>query len=101
MVLKGISFNSPYNEGLRRCEKIAKPPGYRIALTVRGKDYEYPGGGGGWLATFFNEMKGCGPFVHDDPRDRPQAIFGGKNTIYAGGKSCSYVLLPIIPEREF
>jgi predicted acyl esterase len=78
---------------------IVVPPGYRIALTVRGKDYEYQGEAGGWLGLFFNEMKGCGPFLHDDPRDRPLAIFGGKNTVYAGGKSRSYVVLPVIPNR--
>jgi predicted acyl esterase len=79
---------------------IVVPTGYRIALTVRGKDYEYPGEGV-WLATFVNELKGCGPFLHDDPRDRPPAIFGGKNTLYAGGDRAAYVLLPIIPKEDF
>ena len=64
---------------------IVVPAGYRIALTVRGKDYEYPGGGAR-LKTFVNEMKGCGPFIHTDPEDRPAAIFGGKTTLHAGGK---------------
>lgn len=77
---------------------IVVPAGYRIALTVRGKDYEHPGGGVR-LKTFVNEMKGCGPFLHDDPDDRPQAIFGGKTTLYAGGKKGSYVLVPIIPKK--
>jgi hypothetical protein len=75
---------------------IVVPKGYRVALTVRGKDYEHPGGGAR-LKTFVNEMKGCGPFLHNDPDDRPQTIFGGKNTLYAGGKKGSYVLVPIIP----
>jgi hypothetical protein len=77
---------------------IVVPPGYRIALTVRGKDYEYPGEGSR-LKTFVNEMKGCGPFIHTDPEDRPPAIYGSKTTLYAGGKTGSYVLLPIIPKR--
>jgi uncharacterized protein len=77
---------------------IVAPAGYRIALTVRGKDYEYPGGGAR-LKTFVNEMKGCGPFIHTDPEDRPPTIFGGKTTLYAGGKKGSYVLLPIIPKK--
>ena len=76
---------------------IVVPAGYRIALTVRGKDYEYPGGGGARLRTFVNEMTGCGPFLHNDPEDRPPEIFGGKTTIHAGGKWGSYLLLPIIP----
>jgi hypothetical protein len=75
---------------------VVVPAGYRIALSVRGKDYEHPGGGTR-LKTFVNELKGCGPFLHDDPDDRPQAIFGGKNTVHAGGERGSYLLLPIIP----
>jgi predicted acyl esterase len=78
---------------------IVVPAGYRIALTVRGKDYEYPGKGVR-LATFVNELKGCGPFLHDDPGNRPPALFGGKNTLYAGGDRTAYVLLPIIPRED-
>jgi predicted acyl esterase len=75
---------------------IVIPAGYRISLTVRGKDYEHPGGGAR-LASFVNEMTGCGPFLHNDPRDRPPDTFGGTTTIYAGGYRASYVLLPYIP----
>ncbi|MFC1983575.1 CocE/NonD family hydrolase [Chloroflexota bacterium] len=78
---------------------IVVPAKYRIALTVRGKDYEYAGAGA-QLASFVNVMKGCGPFLHDDPRDRPPEIFGGKVTIYTGGDRPSYVLLPIIPAKD-
>jgi predicted acyl esterase len=77
---------------------IVLPAGYRMALTVRGKDYEHPGGGAR-LKTFVNEMKGCGPFLHNDPDDRPEALFGGKNTIYAGGENRSFVLVPIVPRK--
>jgi uncharacterized protein len=76
---------------------VVVPAGYRISLTVRGKDYEHPGGGAR-LASFVNEMTGCGPFLHNDPRDRPADIFGGTTMIYSGGKQLSYVLLPIIPD---
>ncbi len=75
---------------------IVVPAGYRIALTVRGKDYEYAGEGER-ITTFVNVMKGCGPFLHDDPKDRPPEIFGGKVTLYAGGDKAAYVLLPVIP----
>ena len=75
---------------------IVVPAGYRIALTVRGKDYEYAGEGER-ITTFVNVMKGCGPFLHDDPKDRPPEIFGGKVTLYAGGDQAAYVLLPVIP----
>ena len=54
---------------------IVVPAGYRIALSVRGKDYEYGGASGGKLSNFKNELTGCGPFLHDDPRDRPPGDF--------------------------
>jgi hypothetical protein len=42
---------------------------------------------------------GCGPFLHDDPRDRPVAIYGGRTTIQLGGDRENFVLLPIIPQK--
>ena len=78
---------------------IVVPKGYRIGLTVRGKDYEHPGKGIR-IKSFVNEMRGCGPFLHNDPDDRPEAIFSGKNTVHAGGKRASFVLVPIIPKRN-
>jgi predicted acyl esterase len=78
---------------------IVVPVGYRIALTVRGKDYEHPGKGMR-IKSFVNEMRGCGPFLHNDPDDRPEALFGGRNTLFAGGRNPSFVLVPIIPKRN-
>jgi hypothetical protein len=75
------------------------PAGYRIALTVRGRDYVYPGGSGGRLSNMKNEFTGCGPFLHDDPRDRPLSVYGGKTTIHLGGDYENYVLLPVIPGK--
>ena len=34
------------------------------------------GPSGGRLSNFKNELTGCGPFLHDDARDRPPQIFG-------------------------
>jgi hypothetical protein len=79
---------------------IVVPASHRIALTVRGKDYEYPGGSGGLLSNFKNEMKGCGPFLHDDPRNRPTAIFDGRTALHFGPNRIAYLLLPIIPEKN-
>jgi uncharacterized protein len=79
---------------------IVAPAGYRIALTVRGRDYVYPGGSGGRLSNMKNEFTGCGPFLHDDPRDRPVAVFGGTTTIHFGNGRDNYVLLPIIPSER-
>src|SRR5688572_25265169 len=75
---------------------IVVPAGYRIALTVRGKDYEYEGEAA-VLSNMKNPMRGCGPFVHDDPQDRPPEIFGGKVTLHADEKRQPYLLLPVIP----
>ena len=75
------------------------PKGSRIALSVRGKDYVYKGESGGRLSNMKNEFTGCGPFLHDDPTDRPPAIFGGKTSIHTGPGSESYLLLPVIPPK--
>jgi predicted acyl esterase len=77
---------------------IVVPAGYRIALTIRGKDYEHEGEAA-TLSNMKNPMRGCGPFVHDDPHDRPSDVFGGKVTLHADGAQQPYVLLPIIPGR--
>ncbi len=73
---------------------IVVPAGHRVGLSVRGRDYVYPGPSGGRLSNFKNELTGCGPFLHDDPRDRPPALFGGTTTLHPG----CWVQLPIIPE---
>jgi predicted acyl esterase len=78
---------------------IVVPPGYRIGLTVRGKDYEYAGPSGGRLSNFKNELRGCGPFLHDDPRDRPPEIFGGKTTLHIGPDRAACVIIPIVPPK--
>ena len=78
---------------------IAVPAGYRIGLSIRGKDYEYGGASGGKLSNFKNELTGCGPFLHNDPRDRPPAIFNGTTTLYFSSGKAPYLLLPIIPSK--
>jgi predicted acyl esterase len=79
---------------------IVAPPGSRIALTVRGKDYVYGGASGGKLSNFKNELTGCGPFLHDDPQDRPPEIFAGVTTLHFGRNAPCYLLLPVIPGTE-
>ncbi len=75
---------------------IVVPAGYRVALTIRGKDYEHAFSGGK-LSNFKNELRGCGPFLHDDPIDRPEKIFGGKTTLHSEKNRQPYLLLPVIP----
>ena len=72
------------------------PPGYRIGLTVRGKDYENdleppPSPWGG------ESMKGAGPFQHNDKGDRPPELFGGRTTLHSDAERRPYLLLPVIP----
>ena len=76
---------------------IVVPRGYRIGLTVRGRDYEWPGGAGAGLGTLGAVFTGVGPFRHDDPGDRPASIFGGDVTLHAGPDRPSHLLLPTIP----
>src|SRR6267142_1163477 len=67
---------------------LALPPGYRLALTLQGKDFERSGETG--------PQRGSGWFLHDDPRDRPPSSFGGTHTVHSGGGRDSYLLLPLI-----
>ena len=76
---------------------IVIPKGYRIALSVRGKDYIYPGGADSGLSNMKNPFTGCGPFLHNDPIDRPADIFGGNVTLHFDEGKRPYVLLPVIP----
>ena len=78
---------------------IVVPAGHRVALSVRGKDYEWQKSTGARLSNFKNELRGCGPFLHDDPRDRPAAVFGGRVTLHAGPGRESYLLVPVIPPK--
>ena len=75
---------------------IVVPPGYRVGLTVRGKDYEYDGTDAA-LPHAAYPMKGVGPFTHTDSRDRPAATFDGVNTLHFGESRRPHLLLPVIP----
>lgn len=79
---------------------IVIPKGFYIALSIRGKDYVYPGGSGGRLSNMKNEFTGCGPFLHDDSRDRPISVYGGNTKIHWGDGCDNHVLLPIIPTQK-
>jgi predicted acyl esterase len=67
---------------------VALPAGYRLALTIQGKDFERldePG-----------PLKGSGFFTHENDIDRPVAIFGGTHTLYTGAARDSVLLLPVL-----
>jgi predicted acyl esterase len=77
---------------------VVVPAGYRLALTVQGRDFEFPGHGP-WRSVYGVEMKGHGIFLHTDPRDRRTDIYGGTTTLVSGRDQQSYLLLPFIPGR--
>ncbi|MGH8911768.1 MAG: CocE/NonD family hydrolase [Acidimicrobiia bacterium] len=76
---------------------IVIPPGHRLLLTIRGKDYEYGGTdtAGMDVSSFKNRFTGCGPFLHDDPVNRPRDVYGGITTVHAGS-----LLVPVIPTAD-
>ena len=78
---------------------VVLPKGTRLALSVRGRDYVYPGEGAVDLGEYAS-WTGCAIFRHDDPRDRPAAVFGGDVTLHAGPKMPAHVLLPVIPAKK-
>jgi predicted acyl esterase len=75
---------------------IVVPAGWRVALTVRGKDYEYDGELSEFAKTFHYGTRGTGGMTHADPDNRPHDVFGGRVTLHAGGGRDAYLLLPII-----
>lgn len=76
---------------------IVVPKGYRLALTVKGSDYVYAGPTHPAASCHRYPSRGCGPFLHNDPDDRPASVFAGKTTIYTGAAHASKLLLPVIP----
>ncbi len=84
---------------------ITIPKGYRLGLTVRGKDYVY----GGFkpavndIPKFDDNLSstadGLGQVRHNDPLDRPAEIFDGDVTLHFDADRRPYLMLPIIPSK--
>jgi uncharacterized protein len=77
---------------------IVVPKGWKVALTIRGKDYEYTGALSEFAKTFCYATRGTGGMTHTDPGDRPTEVFGGRVTLSMGKGHDAYLLLPIIPD---
>jgi predicted acyl esterase len=73
---------------------VILPPGHRIALRIQGRDFERPEASR--LANFAVPLRGSGPYLHDDPDDRPSGIFGGQTTIHTGPAHPSSLFLPVV-----
>jgi predicted acyl esterase len=76
---------------------IVVPPGYRLGLNVRGKDYEYTGPLSEFAQKFHYATRGTGGMTHADPDDRPPEVFDTLVTIHTGSAHRSHLLLPVIP----
>ncbi|KAK5061242.1 hypothetical protein LTR84_007784 [Exophiala bonariae] len=76
---------------------IILPKGFTLALQISGKDFERPAQNAETeLAWAAQGARGSGPFLHTSETDRPKDIFGGTTTIFLGGETSSYILLPVI-----
>jgi predicted acyl esterase len=75
---------------------IVVPPGYRIGLGVRGKDYHCDGPPLAIPGVKYT-LTGVGPFLHERTEDRPPAIFANRHTLHFAPGRMPYVLLPVIP----
>jgi hypothetical protein len=79
---------------------IVVPPGYTIALSVRGRDYEYEGELDEFGRSFYYATRGTGGMTHADPDDRPPEVFDTTVTLHTSPTQPSYLLLPVIPSTE-
>jgi uncharacterized protein len=81
---------------------IVIPAGYRLAVSIRGRDYVHAAAQQIPLMHLRNQNivpNGVATFFHDDARDRPPAIFDGDVTLYTTPERPSYLLLPVIPAK--
>jgi len=74
--------------------------GLRVALTDPRKRLRARRGSS-VLSKYEKPMRGCGPFIHDGPTDRPPAIFGGKVTLrLRPGNDQASLAAPVIPRSD-
>lgn len=79
---------------------IVVPTGYSLGFTILGRDFDH-----GRAADTNNHLagafRGVGPFVHDDPDDRPQAELDRTViTVRSGPEHPSQLLIPVVPTRD-
>ena len=61
---------------------VLVPASYRVAVTLQGRDFEFPGDGP-WPSVYGVKLRGHGLFVHTDPANRPAAVYGGTTTLFS------------------
>jgi predicted acyl esterase len=75
---------------------IVVPAGYRVGLSIRGKDYAFDGPPVE-IPGVKHSLTGVGPFLHQEPANRPADIFRGRTTLHFGKGQEPFLLLPVIP----
>jgi uncharacterized protein len=77
---------------------IVVPKGYRLALTVAGKDWQFAPNDRTVASKDYEEpnAQNTGLFYAEHP-NRDPALFGGTSTVATGVGQASYLLLPLIP----
>jgi hypothetical protein len=80
---------------------VVVPKGYRLALTVQGKDWQYPAHANTVRSKDYElpNSEDPGLFFAAHP-NRDPALFGGTNTVATGAGHASYLLLPFIPSKR-
>lgn len=80
---------------------IVIPKGYRLALTIQGKDFGYGQGANIVRAKDYDlpDSSNSGLFFAAHP-NRDPALYGGTDTLATGGEHVSYLLLPRISARR-
>ena len=68
---------------------VCLPAGYRVALTVAGRDFARAGSE--------EPFHGSGPFRHDDPAARTAAAATQVIRVHSGEGTPTSLLLPVIP----
>lgn len=75
---------------------VVIPAGYRIGLTILGRDFEHDAEPFVWTKAGVT-FRGSSFWLHDDERYRPREIYDNEVTLWCGGNRPSHLLLPIIP----
>lgn len=78
---------------------IVVPAGYRIGLSIRGRDYVHSSAHPGSASDERTSMTGVGQFRHNDPVDRPAEVLDRTVWIHTGAATPSSLLVPVIPPR--
>lgn len=79
---------------------IVIPKGYRLGLTIRGKDYVNAVAKDGRFHSshHLRPATGVGSCYHEHPQDRPPEIFDGEVTLHFNDET--YLQVPVIPPKE-